>query len=139
MQNNRDMANEVGWPEIVAEVAGVRDGLSPEERGGYAVLADNFGDASALALYGPKYGLPVPISPVNSFYDRGYGPPQETVIVVGSRLSDEHNFQSCRLAGHVQLPNGVRNEETDEHPEILVCHHLMLPWLEAWKEARRFG
>ncbi len=139
MQNNGDMANEVGWPEIVAQVATVRDGLSPMERSGYAVLADNFGDAGALALYGPKYGLPVPISPVNSFYDRGYGVPQETVIVLGSRLRDEHNFQSCRIAGHVTLPHGVRNEETDEHPEILVCHHLMLSWPEAWKEARRFG
>ena len=139
MRHNEDMANEVGWLEIAGQVAAVRDGLSPAERNGYAVLADNFGDAGAIALYGPKFGLPVPISPVNSFYDRGYGLPQETVIVVGSRLRDEHNFQSCRVAGHVVLPDGVHNEETDEHPEILVCHHLLLPWAEAWKEARRFG
>ena len=62
MKNNDDMANEVGWPELVAEVAAVRDQLTPAERDQYAVPAENYGEAGAVALYGPKYGLPVPIT-----------------------------------------------------------------------------
>ena len=97
MKNNYDLANEVGWPQIVAEVAAVRDQLPAEER--YAVLAENYGAAGAVALYGPKYGLPVPIATVNDFYDRGWGPFEpETLIVVGGRLKDESQVL-CELQG----------------------------------------
>ena len=86
MKNNSDMADEMGWPEFVAQVAAVRDGLPAGERTQVAVAANNYGEAGALALYGPAYGLPTPISTVNSFHDRGYGPfAPETVIVTGGR------------------------------------------------------
>ena len=109
MKNSYDLANEVGWPEIVAEVAAVRDQLPAAERERYAVLAENYGAAGAVALYGPKYGLPVPIATVNDFYDRGWGPFEpETLIVVGGRLEDESQFfESCKVMGMVHLPNGV--------------------------------
>ena len=141
MQNNYDMANEVGWPELVGEIAAVRDQLSSEERGQYAVLAENYGAAGAVELYGPKYGLPVPIATVNSFYDRRWGPFEpETLIVVGGRLEDEsHFFESCKVVAMVHLPYGVQNEESADHPQILVCHHLKEPWPVVWGRSRDFG
>jgi 4-amino-4-deoxy-L-arabinose transferase-like glycosyltransferase len=140
MQHNEDMANEVGWPEFVAQVAAVRDTLPPAERTHVAVLANNFGEAGALELYGPQYQLPIPISSVNSFHARGYGVPAETVIVVGSDLNDQLvNFGSCIVAAEVRLPYGVRNEETEYHPEILICHHLRKPWPVVWSRSQEFG
>jgi len=141
MKNNYDMANEVGWPELVGEVAAVRDGLTPEERSSYAVLAENYGAAGAVALYGPKYGLPVPIATVNSFYDRGWGAFEpETLIIVGGTLEDEsHFFENCKVVGMVHLPYDVQNEESADHPQILVCHHLKEPWPVVWGRSRDFG
>lgn len=141
MKNNDDMANEVGWPEFVAQVAAVRDTLTPEERGQYAVLTENYGEAGALALYGPKHGLPVPISTVNDFHDRGYGPFEpQTLIVVGGRLEDERVFfESCSVVGEVQLPYGVRDEENADHPQILICHHLKGQWPVGWGRSQDFG
>jgi 4-amino-4-deoxy-L-arabinose transferase-like glycosyltransferase len=140
MANNSDMANEVGWPDFVAQVAAVRDGLPAAERDHVMVLANNFGEAGALELYGPKYRLPTPISSTNSFHARGYGTPQDTVIVVGSELQDQlGNFEQCSIVGYVHLPYGVRNEETDYHPEILVCHHLRGSWRERWSRSQEFG
>jgi hypothetical protein len=141
MKNNSDMADEVGWPEFVAQVAAVRDSLSAEDRRSFAILANNYGEAGALALYGPKYGLPTPISGTNSFHDRGYGPFEpETVIITGGELEDElHNFESCTVVAHVIIPYGVRNEESRDHPEILVCHHLRWPWPVAWSRSQEFG
>ena len=141
MKNNYDMANEVGWPELVGEVAAVRDQLSPAERAQYAVLAENYGAAGAVALYGPKYGLPVPIATVNDFYDRGWGPFEpETLIVVGGNLKDESKFfASCSVVGMVHLPYDVQNEESADHPQILVCHHLKEPWPVVWGRSRDFG
>jgi 4-amino-4-deoxy-L-arabinose transferase-like glycosyltransferase len=141
MKNNADMANEVGWPEFVAQVAAVRDTLSPGDRSRLAILANNFGEAGALELWGPQYHLPTPISSVNSFHDRGYGPYEpETVIVVGGELYDQlGNFETCSIVALVRLPYGVRTEETDDHPEILVCHHLRRPWPEVWRRSQAFG
>ena len=141
MTHNYDMADEVGWPEFVAEVAAVRDTLPPEDRGRLAVLADNYGEAGALALYGPGYHLPTPISSVNGFHARGYGSaPPETVIVVGSNLSDQQrNFRQCSVAATVHIPFGVRNEESVDHPDILVCRRLRLPWPQAWQHSQSFG
>uniref|UniRef100_E6QK52 Glycosyltransferase RgtA/B/C/D-like domain-containing protein n=1 Tax=mine drainage metagenome TaxID=410659 RepID=E6QK52_9ZZZZ len=141
MKNNSDMEDEIGWPEFVAQVAQVRDKLSPEDRSHLAILANNYGEAGALALYGPAYGLPTPISGVNSFHDRGYGAyDPETVIVTGGDLEDQlRNFTSCFVAARVHIPYGVRNEESVYHPVILVCHQLRQPWPEAWSKSQAFG
>ncbi len=141
MKNNYDMANEVGWPEFVAQVAAVRDTLPEEDRSRLAVLANNYGEAGALALYGPQYGLPTPISSTNTFHARGYGPYEpETVIVVGSELNDQlRNFETCKVAAQVHIPYGVKNEESEDHPEILICHHLRGSWPERWARSQEFG
>jgi hypothetical protein len=141
MANNPDMADEIGWPEFVAQVAGVRDTLPPEDRARLAVLAHNYGEAGALALYGPQYGLPTPISSTNSFFYRGYGPYEpETVIVTGSSLSDQlANFQTCVIAARLHIPYGVRNEESRYHQDILVCHHMREPWPRRWARSLAFG
>jgi hypothetical protein len=141
MRNNPDMADEIGWPEFVAQVAAVRDALPLEDRARLAVLAHNYGEAGALALYGPQYGLPTPISSTNSFFYRGYGPYEpETVIVTGSELNDQlANFQTCVIAAHVRIPYGVRNEESRYHQDILVCHHMREPWPQRWARSLAFG
>ncbi len=141
MKNNSDMANEIGWPEFVAQVAAIRDTLPLADREHLGVLANNFGEAGALALYGPQYHLPTPISSTNDFHPRGYGAyPPDPVIVLGSHLDDQlRNFESCSVVGHTVLPYGVHNEETDDEPEMLLCRHLRRPWPEAWSRSQEFG
>jgi 4-amino-4-deoxy-L-arabinose transferase-like glycosyltransferase len=141
MKNNYDMANEVGWPEFVAQVAAVRDQLSPAERAQYAVLAENYGEAGAIELYGPKYGLPTPIATVNDFHDRGYGrfEPQ-TIIIVGGNFEDESKFfQNCSVVATVHIPYNVQNEESADHPQILVCHRMRFSWPVVWGHSQDFG
>jgi 4-amino-4-deoxy-L-arabinose transferase-like glycosyltransferase len=141
MANNSDMKDEVGWPELVQQVAAVRDTLSAEDRSRLAVLANNYGEAGAVELYGPQYGLPEPISSTNSFHDRGWGPyDAETVIVLGDDLEGQRkNFMECSVAAAVRIPYGVRNEEAVYHPDILVCRHLRRPWAEVWAKSQEFG
>ena len=141
IKNNYDMDNEIGWPEFVAQVAAVRDTLSPEDLSRLAILDNNYGEAGALSLYGSQYNLPTPISSTNGFHDRGYGPYEpETVIVVGGELHDQElNFEHCTVAAQVSIPYGVRNEESVDHPEILICHHLRRPWPTVWSHSQEFG
>jgi hypothetical protein len=139
--HSSDLADEIGWPELVAQVAAVRDTLTPQERRSLGVLANNYGEAGAVALYGPQYGLPVPISSTNTFHLRGYGPFEpQTVIVMGGDLEDQlKNFEDCRVAAQVKIPYGVVNEESRDHQVILVCHHLRKPWPEVWSRSQEFG
>jgi 4-amino-4-deoxy-L-arabinose transferase-like glycosyltransferase len=136
-----DFREEVGWPELVAEVARVRGSLPADEQRRTGILATNYGEAGAIDLYGSAYGLPKAISGVNSYWWRGYpDPPPQTLIVLGlSRHHMEENFQSCELAGHETNPYGVKNEETEDHPDIFVCRNLRKPWPEFWKDFRYYG
>jgi hypothetical protein len=118
---NGDFAEEIGWPELVEAVAHIVDAVPSDDRLRMAILTGNYGEAGAINLYGPRYELPMAISGINSFWERGYGdPPPETLIVLGySRSFLEQHFESCELAGHVHNTYGIANEETTYHSEIL--------------------
>ena len=137
---NGDFREEIGWPELVETVAKIRDSLSPEDRNHLGILTSNYGEAGAVNLYGPQYGLPRAISGVNSFWQRGYGDSPQTVIALGEHLDYlEQKFVSCRLAAHSWNKFGIENEETVDHPDIFVCHVLRQPWPEFWRNARHYG
>jgi 4-amino-4-deoxy-L-arabinose transferase-like glycosyltransferase len=136
-----DFAEELGWPELVQEVARIRDSLPAQDRAHMGILAANYGEAGAINLYGPGYRLPQALSGINSFWRRGYGdPPPETLIVLG--YSDRFraaNFSSCQLAGHTPNPYHIENEETRDHPDIYVCRGLRQSWPEFWSDFQYYG
>ena len=136
-----DFREQVGWRELVQEVAKIRDSLAPEERAHLGIIGSNYGEAGAINLYGPEYGLPRAISGVNSFWYYGYGDPApQTVIVIGlSRKYMEKTFGPCRLAGHTWNQYGIKNEETVDHPDIWVCGPPKAGWPEFWRDFRYFG
>jgi hypothetical protein len=138
---NGDLVEELGWPELTEAVAQVRDSLPVSNRAHLGIMAGNYGEAGAINLYGPTYGLPQAISGVNSFWQRGYGdPPAETLIVLGiSHGFLERNFSSCEVAGHTPNPYGIKNEETSDHPDIYVCRGLRESWPDFWKDFRYYG
>ncbi len=138
---NSDLREEIGWPELVENVARIRDSLPPSDRERVAILAGNYGEAGALNLYGPQHGLPPAICPVNSFWARGYGdsPPEILIILGASRADLEPRFESCELVGHITNREGIANEETRDHPDIFLCRGPRRPWPEVWPKVRRFG
>ncbi len=123
IKRNADFQEEIGWPELVATVANIRDSLPTQNQAQVGILAGNYGEAGAINLYGPRYGLPEAISGMNSFWLRGYGnPPPQILIVVGvSREFAKRNFAMCALMGHTGNMYNVENEETRSHPDIFVC------------------
>lgn len=132
---------EIGWDELTEQVAAVYAALPAEERAHAAILAGNYGEAGALNLYGPAYGLPEAISGINSYWLRGYGdPPPQTAIVVGHQLEGALSiFASCELVAPVTNRYGVENEETRAYPGILVCRAPRAPWPEMWPKMLHFG
>lgn len=141
LKNNGDLREEIGWTDLVGEIARIRDSLPPAERESFGILAGNYGETGAVDLYGPAYGLPQAISGTNSAWFRGYGnPPPKTLIVVGlPREYVDRMFESCRLAGHDGNPYGIENEESDDHPDIFVCGSPREPWPQFWDDFQAYG
>jgi 4-amino-4-deoxy-L-arabinose transferase-like glycosyltransferase len=132
---------EIGWTDLVATAARVYDSVPAPERAGTGIIVGNYGEAGAINLYGPKYGLPPAISGTNSAWLRSYPATEpQTLIAIG--LDDDflhEHFDQCQLVAHNTNPYGVINEESRDHPDIYLCHHLRQPWPEFWTHFRRFG
>lgn len=133
---NDNFAEEIGWPDLVATLASIYARLPAGTTG---ILTGNYGEAGAVDLYGPAYGLPRAISGVDSYWSRGYpDPPPQTLIVLGYRPDELSSlFEACDPAGQVTNQYKVRNEETT-HPQIFVCRTPRQPWLQLWQMLRRF-
>jgi hypothetical protein len=141
LANNGDLREEIGWNELVTTVAGIRDSLPPEQRQHVGVLVSNYGEQGAVEILGQPYHLLVPISMTNSAWLRGYpDPPPSTLIVLGfSRAQADRAFTSCQPAGHNGNPYGIKNEESEDHPDIFVCGGPRLGWAAFWEEYQAFG
>jgi hypothetical protein len=139
--NSGDFRDEIGWPELVAEVARIRDTLPESDRQQLGILAGNYGEAGAVNMFRSHHGLPEAISGTNTYWLRGYPtPPPDTLIVLGlSRRYSDELFESCKLAGHNTNTYGIHNEESDDHPDIYVCRNLKQPWPVFWANFRHFG
>jgi 4-amino-4-deoxy-L-arabinose transferase-like glycosyltransferase len=138
---NPELREEIGWPELVGEVERIYAALPESERATTAVLAVNYGEAAAVDLYGPDLGLPNAISPVDTYWLRGYGdPPPQHLIVLGANQTDVGRFlDGCTLAGHTPNPYNILNEETRDHPDIFLCTGPREPWPEFWRAIQDFG
>jgi hypothetical protein len=85
----QDYADMLGWPELVGATAHAWQQIPADARPGAALLAGNYGQAGALALYGPRLGLPPVVSPAGSFWFFGPGERVgDPLLVVGVRAEE---------------------------------------------------
>ncbi len=129
--------DQFGWPELVADVAKVWNGLTPEERARAAIFANNYGEAGAINLFGPAHGLPRAISAhQNHFF---WGPPAFTgdvlVVLQDDRESLERLCTSVEEAGRHQHPWGM----AEENGPIWVCRGLKTPLAELWPRLKKWN
>lgn len=129
-------ADQFGWEELVKEVAKIYNSLPPEERRRTAIYANNYGEAGAVNLFGPKYGLPPAICAHQNYYF--WGPPKfdgDTMIVLqGNREELERYFQSVEEAGTHFSPYGMEEEDGP----IYLCHGLKFKLSEAWPKLKHW-
>ena len=141
LSKNGDLREEIGWYELTKTVAQIRDSLPPNQQASLGIVTGNYGEEGAMEIFGAAYQLPMPISMTNSGWLHGYPTPQPTTLIVAgfSRAAAERAFAGCRLAGHNGNSEGLRNEESEFHPDIFVCSAPREPWAEFWNDYQAFG
>jgi hypothetical protein len=119
-----------GWPEMVETVAQIYNRLPPDVRASTAIYANNYGEAGAIDLFGPSYGLPKAISPHQSYYL--WGPRDYTgdvmILLQSKRADAERNCISVEEMGTVNHPFSMK----EEHYTIFICRGLKQPLRELW-------
>lgn len=111
-----ELAEMVGWPELVRQVEGAVAALDPEEREGLVIVTANYGEAAALELFGSGASPPV-ISGHNSYafwIDDTLGDrPVERIVTLGfGRGGLEERFRTVRSLATISNPWGVQNQES---------------------------
>jgi hypothetical protein len=130
-------ADQFGWEEMTAAVARVYNSLPPEVRAKTAIFGQNYGQAGAIDLFGPKYGLPPAISGyMNYFY---WGPRDYTgesmIVMQGQQKDLERYYTSVEKVASVYHPYSMPYE----HFDIFYCRGLKWPLKEIWPKVRNWG
>ncbi|MEH1058057.1 hypothetical protein V6U89_22970 [Micromonospora sp. CPCC 206171] len=138
---NYDAGETIGWPAFADSLAAVHRGLlPPEQRQRAVILTGNYGEAGAVARYGPARGLPRAYSGHNSMAEFGRPPADaDVVIAVGWERPDQLRgwFEQVTLAGRVDQRVDVDNDENGG--PIWLCQGLRRPWDQIWDQEVRHG
>jgi len=130
-------ADMFAWPEMVAVVAHAYDQLSPADRAKCAIFAQNYGEAGAIDLFGPQYGLPKAISGHQSYFLWGpRGATGEVMIVLNDRRERlEELFDHVEQVGVVHHPYAIPYE--NDKP-VHLCRGLKAPLNELWPKIKKW-
>ncbi len=108
------IADRFGWQREADEVTRIYHSLSPEEQKKTAILASNYGEASAIDILG--HDLPEAISGDMNYFQWGpHGATGEVVILIsaGTRAQLLREYASVDVAGHMDDPRAMRFEQKD--------------------------
>jgi hypothetical protein len=134
---NEDAIETIGWPAFAATVASVWNRLTLPERSSAVVYASNYGEAGAIARYGPALGVPPAYSGHNAFWR--FGSPADgarPIIVIGyhdlATLRDR--FSDCTVSARID--NGVAIDNEEQGAPVWTCARTTEPWSKLWPQLR---
>ncbi len=132
-------AEEFGWDELTRHVASVYESLPPKVRARTGIFADTYADAGAIALYGPRYHLPQPISGQNTYWlwgTRGYDGSSMIAVGATQQATLRKLFRHVRLAATYGNPY----KWVVEGPTpIYVCSDPIAPFAQLWPQFKWYG
>jgi hypothetical protein len=111
------LSDRFGWPQMVEGFAARYNALPPGERAHTAIFCRNYGEASAVNVLGPAYGLPTAISGHQNYYYWGWnGYTGESVLTLGSS----------------------RDDYTDTYAEVIDLGPFDAPWIMDFEHQHYF-
>lgn len=132
-------AEEFGWERLTRDVASVYFSLPAPLRTRTAIYADTYGDAGALEFFGPRFGLPPPISSQNNYYlwgTRGYD--GSALVAIGATQIDRLRrfYRSVTL---VRTSAEPYKWIVEGPAPIYLCRDPVAPLPVIWPALRWYG
>jgi 4-amino-4-deoxy-L-arabinose transferase-like glycosyltransferase len=130
-------SDEFGWPEVAQSVEAAYAALPPADRAKAAIYATNYGDASAIDVYGTN--LPPAISGNNQYYLWGtHGYDGSVVLAVNV---DPARWQkicdSAQIVAHFGTSPYAMPYETNR--PIVLCRGMHPPLPQRWPQFKHYG
>lgn len=129
-------ADQFGWEEMAATVAGVYNRLPADVRAKTAIFGQNYGEAGAIDHFGPNFGLPKAISGHQNYFL--WGPRDytgESMIVMDDRQAKlEAIFAHVKKAATVYHPYSMPYR----HFDVFYCTGLKQPLKELWPKIKNW-
>lgn len=130
------LGDQFGWPELVEQVASIYNAMPAEQRAKTAILAGNYGEAGAIDLFGPKYGLPTALSGHQNYYYWGTrGFTGDTVITI--QYGPRYLSEICDSVQEAALHTSQWGMAEENHA-IYVCH-LKQPLATIWEDQKHWN
>ena len=123
------IGDQFGWPEMARQVADIYNSLPPAEQAKTGIIAGNYGEAGAIDMFGPQYGLPRAISRhQNHWY---WGPPTENyqnfIVLQWGREDVQDNCASWEAFDHDE-----RFGMAEENTPIYLCRGAKFDLQKIW-------
>jgi hypothetical protein len=130
------IADQFGWPELVHEVADIYNTLPPGQRAVTGIWAGNYGEAGAIDLFGPRYGLPNAWSRHQNYWFWG-PPPQvfQNLIVIEWSLDDVRD--SC--TSYQAFPHFQKWGMAEENTPIYLCRGVKFNIQKIWSHSHHWN
>ncbi|WP_462235974.1 hypothetical protein [Nostocoides australiense] len=120
----------VAAPQIAYQAGHEQVATAYHRAGDADILTSNYGEAGAVARFGPAYGLPAPVSGHNALADLTM-PTRDRVLVLGGAWCDlAPAFARCERVG--ELDNGVDVDNEEQGEELTLCAGRTPPWADLW-------
>ncbi len=136
---NQVTRDQIGWPAYVRQVADVYHALSADEQVRAVIITGNYGEAGAIARYGPAQGLPAVYSGQNELWFLARPPESATVVIVlgvGRDRFFAERFGACAVVA--KLDNGVGIDNEEQGVGVRVCRDPRRPWRELWPDFQHY-
>ena len=133
----QQLADQFGWRDVARSVEGVYAALSPAERQKAAIFGSNYGEASAVDVYG--HDLPSAISGNNNYYlwgPRGY----DGSVVIAINVDPAHWATFCdsaRVVAHTGDSPYAMPYEVNR--PIVLCRGMHPPLAALWPTFKHYG
>ncbi len=129
-------ADQFGWEEMVTTVNQAYTRLSPEERPGCGIFAQNYGQAGAIDFFGRRYGLPPALSGHQTYFlwgPRGYSG-NCLIVLDDTRESLEEKFEHVEYVGTSDNPYAL-----ERNVPVYICRGAKFGALaEIWPSLKKW-
>lgn len=131
------LSDEFGWRDLANTVTGVYAALPPAQRAKAAIWASNYGEASAIDVYG--HGLPAALSGNNQYYLWGTRGFDGSVVIAVNGDPDEWSqlCSSSRIIATFGTSPYAMPYET--HRPIILCEGMNQPLDRVWPRFKHYG